>query len=72
MGGIGVPEILALLLVVAVIGVVILFVLRGARAVLRAGAPDGPNTAPCPDCKKTVSRRASTCPHCGAPLSPKS
>lgn len=28
-----------------------------------------PNLIPCPDCFEPVSRRASACPHCGAPLS---
>ena len=27
-----------------------------------------PNLMPCPDCFAPVSRRASACPHCGAPL----
>lgn len=28
----------------------------------------GPNVAQCPDCLKIVSRRAVSCPNCGAPL----
>lgn len=28
-----------------------------------------PNLKPCPDCFAMVSKRASICPHCGAPLS---
>ena len=27
------------------------------------------NLMPCPDCKQTISMKASTCPHCGAPIS---
>lgn len=29
---------------------------------------ENPNLMPCPDCFASVSRRATTCPHCGAPL----
>ena len=27
-----------------------------------------PNLSPCPDCFELISKRAATCPHCGAPL----
>lgn len=64
---IGAPELLVFALVTVVIGAVILFVFRGFRAVLKAGAPDGPNTMPCSDCRKPISKRAPACPHCGAP-----
>ena len=30
---------------------------------------ENPNLMTCPDCFASVSRRASVCPHCGAPLS---
>lgn len=23
---------------------------------------------PCPDCRRSISRRAASCPHCGCPL----
>lgn len=29
---------------------------------------ENPNLAPCPDCFANISRRALTCPRCGAPL----
>ena len=29
---------------------------------------ENPNIVVCPDCNKTVSKKASSCPHCGSPL----
>lgn len=29
---------------------------------------NNPKLAPCPDCLTLISKRARTCPHCGAPL----
>ncbi len=29
---------------------------------------ENPNLVPCPDCFALISKRASVCPHCGAPL----
>ena len=31
-------------------------------------ATDTQKTLPCPDCGKTVSRLAASCPHCGRPM----
>lgn len=28
----------------------------------------GPNLMPCPECKRMISRLATTCPQCGHPL----
>lgn len=62
---IGGPELIVGFIVLVLVIVVVLFVVRGAKKVLYAG---GPNTKPCPDCKKPVSKRAAACPHCGGPL----
>jgi hypothetical protein len=35
---------------------------------LGASTPANPNLRPCPDCGRTVSKRAQQCPDCGAPL----
>lgn len=34
----------------------------------RNGSVNNPNLKPCPDCGRSVSLRAKTCPQCGGPL----
>jgi hypothetical protein len=64
---VGAPELIVGLLVLGLVVGALFVAMRGVRAVVSAGAPAGPNTLPCPDCRKTVSRQAPACPHCGAP-----
>ena len=65
------PGILELLIIfgvaVGMIGLVVAVVVVATR---RSGASqaNNPNLAPCPDCGRLISIRATTCPHCGGPV----
>lgn len=66
-----VPGILEILIILGILGAVavgvILVIVSATRRT--GGAPsDNPNLRPCPDCGRSVSIRATTCPHCGGPV----
>jgi hypothetical protein len=50
--------------VVAAIALVVYFLSRKSTT----NRSDNPNLRPCPDCEQFVSVRATTCPHCGGPV----
>jgi hypothetical protein len=63
-GSIGAPELIVLLLFTLVpVGVIVVAV----RLIGGWTKRDDKLTA-CPDCKRRVSKRAMTCPSCGAPM----
>ncbi len=60
-----------MLLIAIGIFVTILGILAAAAALTRnsrSAQRDNPNLQPCRDCGEYISRRAATCPHCGAPV----
>jgi hypothetical protein len=68
LGQFGLPGVFELLIVagfVLIPVVLIISLVRRKNLTYTSG-----KLAPCPDCYQPVSRRAQTCPHCGAPLKP--
>ena len=67
--GIGLFELIiiaVIVLVPVVIGIAFLVAVLSGRAAKRSN----PNLTLCPDCGRQISKRASSCPHCGGPVSP--
>ena len=67
----GVPGILELLIIFAILGAMVgAVVLVVFFAVRRPGNTQSgnPHLQPCPDCGAAISNRAQTCPRCGAPV----
>ena len=54
-------------LVAAVVTVILVLVVY-ATSRADSTSQNNPNLAPCPDCGRQVSIRATTCPHCGGPI----
>jgi len=50
--------------VVGGVSLVVFFVCRSSGS----SQANNPNLAPCPDCGRLISIRATTCPHCGGPV----
>lgn len=57
--------ILAVIVLVPIAAVVALVI---ALTCSRKPLEDNPNLRPCPDCRQSVSLRATACPKCGCPL----
>ena len=73
----GMPGPLELIIVLGILGAVVTAVavavvlaVSSRRGTARPPA-DAPNLAPCPDCGRAISMRATTCPHCGGPVTTK-
>ncbi len=64
----GILELLIVLGLFGAIAVGVILVI--ATAVRRTGGSSSgnPNLQPCPDCGRSVSIRATMCPHCGGPV----
>lgn len=61
---------LELLIFVALLGGGVVVVVTLVLSASKRNLPMPDNLTPCPDCQHSVSIRAQTCPHCGAPLKP--
>ena len=63
------PGPMELIIVLGMIGLMAIFIVVMIAA-LRFGSSSrkNPNLAPCPDCGRLISIRATTCPHCGGPV----
>lgn len=64
----GMPGHMELLIFGTIVAVIVFAVVTALRAGRRPS--DNPNLTPCPDCDQMISIRATTCPHCGCPLTP--
>jgi len=68
------PGPLELIIILGVLGllvvVVVVVIAVSVSTKRRSDFPSGsnPNLAPCPDCGRLISIRATTCPHCGGPV----
>ncbi len=72
MFGIGISEILVLLVVLALTVIPLVIVILVVMYLLRSqkgGASGDSNLRGCPDCGGVVSQLAASCPHCGRPMS---
>lgn len=58
--------VLVAILGLAIAGIVVVFLLVSRNS--NPSHADNPNLAPCPDCGRAISIRATTCPHCGGPV----
>ena len=55
-------------LFVVIVVVMVVFALRSKKASPSINQESTPKTTHCPDCGGIVSKRAESCPHCGAPI----
>lgn len=67
MFGIGYLELIILIGGLAFTLAVVVSVVVLAASRQRGSQLGNANLRPCPDCGQPISRRATTCPHCGAP-----
>jgi hypothetical protein len=69
MAAVFMPGPFEVIVILGLIGVMAVF-LAVMVAALRFRSPsrNNPNLAPCPDCGRLISIRATTCPHCGGPV----
>lgn len=60
-------ELIIVLGMVAVLVTIVVIVIATTRRVNPPSSGNA-NLAPCPDCGRMISLRATTCPHCGGPV----
>lgn len=68
MFSLGILEILIVLAILGGLAVAAITLVASAARRSGSGTLENPNLQPCLDCGRSVSVRASTCPHCGGPL----
>ena len=63
----GPMEVIIVLAIVAIVVTVVVVVIASTRR-SDSASRNNPNLAPCPDCGRLISIRATSCPHCGGPV----